>query len=81
MSSSKKRLMKDLKEIQMNSLHTISALPLENDIYTWYFSFKKIFPFQFYIYRHANLKARRDSPYQGGIFHLELKFPLDYPFK
>lgn len=40
MQSAKKRLLKDLKEIQNYPLPTISALPLENDIFTW---LKKIF--------------------------------------
>eukprot|EP01132_Coremiostelium_polycephalum_P000614 gene614-763_t len=61
--STLKSLMADLKNIKMNPLPLVSAEPLEGDLLTW----------------HANIIAPDESPYEGGIFHIELKFPPTYP--
>lgn len=44
-------------------LPTISALPLEDNLMVW----------------HCNLKGHESTPFAGGIFHLILEFPENYP--
>lgn len=41
----------------------VSATPIDDSIFIW----------------HANLKAPSDSVYYGGVFHLQMNFPQDYP--
>lgn len=62
---SEKRLMKDLQEIENEKIPTcgVTARPLENTLYTW----------------HANIRGPVQTPYEGGVFHLELNFPKSYP--
>jgi len=61
--STVQRLFTDLREVQEYKLQTISALPLEDNLLEW----------------HCNLKAHESTPYNGGLFHLILRFPQDYP--
>ena len=60
-----RRLLRDLKEIEENDIPTVgvAARPLEKDILTW----------------HANLRGPEGTPYRGGVFHLSLSFPDNYP--
>lgn len=60
-----KRLMRDAQEIQKNHLPTVgvTARPLDHDMYLW----------------HANLKGPEGTPYEGGVFHVEMKIPTSYP--
>jgi ubiquitin-protein ligase len=58
-----KRIMKDLLEIKRNPLQGISALPLDNNIFLW----------------HANLLGPVNTPWEGGIFHMTISIPTDYP--
>ena len=60
-----KRLMKDKKEIEENTIPTVgvTAAPLDNDNFTW----------------RANLRGPEGTPYYGGVFHLEIKFTQLYP--
>jgi len=62
---SHKRLMKDYEEIKNEQIPTVgvTARPLENDLFTW----------------HANIRGPESTLYAGGVFHLELKFPMSYP--
>ena len=43
----------------------IRAAPLENNLQEW----------------HYVLQGPPDSPYEGGLYHGKVKFPVDYPFK
>jgi len=60
-----KRLMKDLKEIEENTIPTvgITARPTDKDLFTW----------------RGNLRGPEGTPYHGGVFHIEIKFPELYP--
>lgn len=62
---SHKRLMKDLQEIQNETIPTVGVIarPLDHDIFTW----------------HGNIIGPKGTLYEGGIFHIELKFPHSYP--
>lgn len=62
---SHKRLIKDLREIENETIPTVGvvARPLDHDLFTW----------------HGNLRGPEGTLYEGGIFHIELKFPPTYP--
>ena len=64
-TNSTRRLQKDLKELQDADvpLVGVSAKPLDNNLFIW----------------HANIKAPDTSAYYGGVFHLEITFPQNYP--
>jgi ubiquitin-protein ligase len=60
-----KRLMKDLKELEENTIPTVgvTARPTDKDIFTW----------------RGNLRGPEGTPYHGGVFHIEIKFTELYP--
>lgn len=62
-----RRLQKDLKELEDCDIPLVgvSARPLSNNLYTW----------------HGNLRGPKDSPYEGGVFHIVINFPPNYPVK
>jgi len=43
----------------------ISVSLVEDDIINW----------------KATIKGPVDSPYEGGVFHIKITFPVEYPFK
>ena len=60
-----RRLMKDLQEIEKNTIPTVgvTARPQNDNMYIW----------------HANLRGPEGTPYEGGVFHLVMTFPTNYP--
>ena len=61
-----RRIQKELLEMKNNPpLNCSAGLCNENDLYNWI----------------ATIYGPQGSPYEGGIFYLNIEFPLDYPFK
>lgn len=64
-TNSARRLQKDLKELEdsLIPLVGVSARPLSSSLYIW----------------HANIRGPEGTNFEGGVFHLEINFPMDYP--
>src|SRR6056300_69658 len=61
-----KRLKRELKELELTPPENCSAgLINPNDLYNW----------------HATILGPQGSPYEGGVFKLNIKLEPDYPFK
>ena len=58
-----RRLQHEFKQLSKNPLSCVSAAPLESNIFVW----------------HVNLNGAPDTPCDGGMFHLRLVFPEEYP--
>ena len=60
-TNSARRLQKDLKELEDSPIPLVgvSARPLSSSLFTW----------------HGNLRGPEGTPFEGGVFHIELNFP------
>lgn len=59
------RLNKELQDIRMSPPDSCSANAVGNDLYHW----------------RAEVVGPEDTPFEGGTFHLDIKFNNDYPFR
>ena len=61
-----KRLIEEFRELSLNPISDIGltvGLPEEDNLYKW----------------RATLMGAKDTSYKGGLFYLEINFPIDYP--
>ena len=64
MSGFKRRLNSEYKDILQRPPANVSAGLVDGEIRHW----------------HATIFGPEESPYEGGIFELDIRFPQDYPF-
>ena len=57
--------MKELREVKDNAIVGCSAGPHEDNIFHW----------------KGTIVGPEDTPYEGGVFDLDILFPNDYPFR
>jgi ubiquitin-conjugating enzyme E2 D len=60
-----RRIKKEYEEITNNPPTNCSAGPIDDNFYNW----------------QATIMGPENSPYEGGLFYLNIAFPQDYPFK
>lgn len=59
-----KRIQKELQELNNDPLENITAEPRDDNLNVW----------------TATVEGPVDTPFEGGVFKLTIKFPDDYPF-
>ena len=60
-----KRLTKELKDMQKDDIPNLSAGPIDGNLFEW----------------KAVILGPIATPYEGGIFNLDISIPSNYPFK
>ncbi|ORX86403.1 ubiquitin-conjugating enzyme [Anaeromyces robustus] len=59
------RIRKEYLQLQKNPVHLVSIAPREDNLYLW----------------EGTLSGPANSPFEGGLFKIEITFPQEYPFK
>lgn len=87
LSSSAKRIQKELAEISLDPPCNCSAGPKGDNIYEWVSTIMGPSSMSPLSVRHLRNHSKTvcfvvpGSPYQAGVFFLDIHFPADYPFK
>eukprot|EP00792_Barthelona_sp_PAP020_P005283 TRINITY_DN2581_c0_g1_i2.p1 TRINITY_DN2581_c0_g1~~TRINITY_DN2581_c0_g1_i2.p1 ORF type:complete len:149 (+),score=32.97 TRINITY_DN2581_c0_g1_i2:750-1196(+) len=59
------RIRHELKELETDPPANISAGPVGNDLSHW----------------QGHIIGPSESPYEGGVFHVDIRIPVEYPFQ
>ena len=63
---SAKRILKEMKDMEASPMDNCTAGPVNpEDPYLW----------------HGTIIGPEKTPYEGGLFRLEIRIPINYPFK